>query len=207
MKEIFTDVFHNSPIKATVYTQPQQQNSSPSGTHKQTGAKSDMQQAQKDDQSLSTVLSWVKNGKQRRRSVLQGQSRDIWALWNNFDSLKVVNDILCRSLEDSSTSQSHLQQVVPTTLRPKILESIHSSTTAAHLDVTKTIEKLRTRFFWPGHKEDVSVFFSGYLVCQQRNNPKQKHRHSLVNLPPKFPFTDIGLDSLDHFQSQMVIHM
>ena len=112
-----------------------------------------MQQTQEDDQSLSTVLSWVTNGKQPHRSVLQGQSRDIWVLWNSFDSLKVVNDILCRSFDDSSTGQSHLQLVVPKTLRPKILESIHSSTTAAQLRVTKTLEKLRTRFFCPGHKK------------------------------------------------------
>ena len=130
------------------------------------------------------------------RSVLQGQSRDVSVLWNNFDSLKVVNDILCRSFEDSSTAQSLLQQVLPTTLRPKILESIHSSTTAAHLRVTKTLEKLRARFYWPGHKNDVSVFVSSCLVCQQRNSPKEKYRHSLVNWPPNFPFAHIGNDFL-----------
>ena len=73
-----------------------------------------MQQAQEDD------LSWVKNGKQLHRSVLQGQSRDLRVLGNNFDSLKVGNDTLCRSFEDSRTGQSHLQQVVPATLRSKI---------------------------------------------------------------------------------------
>ena len=114
---------------------PQQQNSSPSGTQKENIRKNDMQQAQVDDQGLSTVLSLVKNGKQPLRSVLRGQSRDIWFLWNNFDFPKVVHFIPCRSFEDSSTGQSHLQQVAPTTLRPKILESFHSSTTAAHLRV------------------------------------------------------------------------
>ena len=196
VKGIITNVFQKTLIKVTVYTQPQQQNSSPSGTRKEKGTKNDMQQAQEDDQSLSTVLSWVKNGKQPHRSVLQGQSRDVWVLWNNFDSLKVVNDILCRNFEDSSTGQSFLQQVVPTILRPKILESIHSSTTAAHLGVTKTLEKLRARFYWPGHKKDVSVFVSSCLICQQRNSPKQKHRHSLVNWPPSFPFAHIGIDFL-----------
>ena len=137
VKGIITDVFHKSLIKVTVYTQPQQQNSSLSGTRKEKVTKDDIQQAQEDDPSLSTVLSWIKNGKQPHRSVLQGQSRDVWVLWNNFDSLKLVNDILCRSFEDSSTGQSHLQQVVPKILQPKILKSFHSSTTAAHLGVTK----------------------------------------------------------------------
>ena len=96
-----------------------------------------MQQTQEDDQSLSTVLSWVKNGKQPNRSVLQGQSRKTYVLWNNFDSLKVVNDIFCQNLEQSNTGQSHLKQVVPTTLRTKILDSVHSSAEAAHVGVTK----------------------------------------------------------------------
>ena len=196
VKGIITDVFHKSLIKVTVYTQPQQQNSSLSGTRKEKGTRNDMQQAQDDDPSLSTVPSWVKNGKKPHRSVLQGQSGDVWVLWNNFDSLKVVNDILCRSFDDSSTGQSHLQQVVPTILRPEILESIHSSTTAAHLEVTKTLEKLRARFYWPGHKKDVSVFVSNCLFCQQRNSPKQKHRNSLVNWPTSFPFAHIGIDFL-----------
>ena len=38
------------------------------------------------------------------------------ALWNNFESLKVVNDILCRFSQDWSTGRSYLQQVVPTLL-------------------------------------------------------------------------------------------
>ena len=78
-------------------------------------------------------------------------------------------------------------------------ESIHSSTTAAHLGVTKTLEKLRTRFYWPGHNKDVSVFVSSCLVCQQRNSSKQKHRHSLVNWPSSFPFAHIGIDFLGPF--------
>ena len=81
-------------------------------------------------------------------------------------------------------------------MRPKILESIHISTTAAHLGLTKTLEKLRARFYWPGHKKDLSVFVSSCLVSQQRNSHKQKHRHSFVNWPPSFPFARIGIDFL-----------
>ena len=79
------------------------------------------------DQNLSTVILWVNDGKEPHCSVLQGQSRDTWVLWKNFESLKVKNDILFRSTEDSNTGQSHSQQIVPTTLRPKTLETIQFS--------------------------------------------------------------------------------
>ena len=55
-------------------------------TEKEKGTKNDMQQTQEDDHSLSIVLSWVRNGKQPHRSVLQGHSRNIWVPWNNLDS-------------------------------------------------------------------------------------------------------------------------
>ena len=72
IRGIIADIFHDSPIEVAVYTQPQQQTSSPSGTPREQRTKNDMQQAQEEDQSLSTVLSWVKNGKQPHRSVIQG---------------------------------------------------------------------------------------------------------------------------------------
>ena len=46
VKGIITDVFHNTPIKVTVYTQQQQQNSGSSGTQKEKGTLNDLQQAQ-----------------------------------------------------------------------------------------------------------------------------------------------------------------
>ena len=142
------------------------------------------------------VLALFFFGPKRKATPSLSPSRDTWTLWNIFDSLKVLNVILCRGLENSSTGQSLLQQVVPTTLRSKNFYSIHSSTTAAHLEVTKALEKLRIRFYWTGRKKDVSVFVSSCLVCQQRNSPKQKHRHRLVNWPPSFPFA-IGIDFLE----------
>ena len=63
VKGIITDVFHDLPIKVTVHMEPEQQNVSPNWTQKEKGTKNEMQQAQEDDQSLSTVLSWVENGK------------------------------------------------------------------------------------------------------------------------------------------------
>ena len=142
MREIIINVSQNPPIKDTVYTQPEQQQVTvnPSRTQRETKSKTKTQQTLEDDQCLSTVLSGIKNENKLHHLVLQSQLKDISFLWNNFDSLKVVNGILCQSFEDSGTAPSHLQQFV-LTLRPKSLESIHSSTKTAHPRVKKTLEK------------------------------------------------------------------
>ena len=51
--------------------QPEQQQRTvnQSRTHRETKSKTEMQQAQEDDQSLNTALSWLKSGKQPHSSV------------------------------------------------------------------------------------------------------------------------------------------
>ena len=45
VKRIITDILRESPVKVTVHTQPQQQNSSPSGTRKEKRTMNDLQPA------------------------------------------------------------------------------------------------------------------------------------------------------------------
>ena len=61
------------------------------------------------------------------RLVLQGHFRRTGVLWNIFDSRKDVTVILCRSFDSSKAIQSQLQQIVPTTLRVKVVDVVHSS--------------------------------------------------------------------------------
>ena len=63
------------------------------------------------------------------------------------------------------------QEVVPPALVQTILHSLHSDQTSAHLGFTKTLEKVSSRFYWPGHKRDVEVFVASCSVCQKRNSP------------------------------------
>ena len=116
-----------------------------------------------------------------------------------------MNDILCQRFEDSNTGRCHLQQVVPTTLRPKTFESIPSSATAVHLGFTGNLEKLRTRFYWPGHKKDVSVFVSSCLDCQIVNNvtaPSKIIETVASNGLPFSPLPTLISTLLDHFLSR-----
>ena len=88
------------------------------------------------------------------------------------------------------------QQVVPTALVELILHRLHSDHTSAHLGVTKTLEKVRSRFYWPGYKRDVEVFVASCFVCQKRNSPTKKHIDSLRAWKPNFPFSMVGIDFL-----------
>ena len=79
-------------------------------------------------------------------------------MWNPFDELTIRHGILCRKYENLKTDQMIFQQVVPPALVQKILHFLHSDHTSVHLGVTKTLQKVRSCFYWPGDKRDVEVF-------------------------------------------------
>ena len=88
------------------------------------------------------------------------------------------------------------QQVVPPALVYDILPSLQTDHTSAHLGVTKTLQKVRSRFYWTGYKRDVEVFVASCLVCQKRNSPTKKHIHSPRAWKLNFPLSTAGIDFL-----------
>ena len=88
----------------------------------------------------------------------------------------------------------YFQQLIPASLVPQVLNSIHSSTTGGHLGKIKTVEKNRERFYWPGVLEDVKLLINRCEQCQKRAKPPNTHRHSLVELTPSYLLHHIAID-------------
>ena len=139
----------------------------------------DLQEAQTQAVDLKQVKTLVLKQSHTSRSQLRSFNGDAWKLWNLFGELTTHNNILFRRFEDPKTSTKNFQQVVPTPLVPEILHSLHSDRTSASFGVTKTLEKLRSRFYWPGQKRDDDDFVGSCLVCQKRNSPSNEHIHRL----------------------------
>ena len=105
---------------------------------------------------------------------------------------------ICRKHENLKTGQMIFQQVVPPALVQIIISALHFGQTSALLGVTKTLEKVRSRFYRPAYKRDVEVFVASCFVCQRRSSPKKKHIHNLWAWKPSFPFSTVGIGFLGH---------
>ena len=57
----------------------------------------------------------------------------------------------------------------------------------AHLGESKTLQKLKERFYWPGHPADVQVWCRSCEPCAQRKMPNPKPRASLVSIQARHP--------------------
>ena len=124
--------------------------------------------AQGADPALKNPFQWVTRGTPPSTHELQGLPRATWQLVNEFRSLKIINDILCREFV-YKRRPSYFQQLIPASLVSQVLNSIHSSTTGGHLGIFKSVEKVRERFYWPNFQEDVK--FLSIIVSNARKEP------------------------------------
>ena len=143
VQKIIHETFRASKLELTVFTLKTPFERTISGD--QTTAV-DLQKAQLTDTEFNQVKTWVRKQSRPPRSHSQGLPRNVSKMWNLFDELTIRHGNLYRKHEDLKTGQMIFQQVVPPALVQNILHFFHSDHTRAHLGVTKTLEKVRSRF-------------------------------------------------------------
>ena len=47
------------------------------------------------------------------------------------------------------------QLVIPNSMKAAVLHDVHEGVLGGHLGVDKSLSKLKERFYWPGHYNDV----------------------------------------------------
>ena len=82
--------------------------------------------------------------------------------------------------------------VVPLQARKKIKKTFHYS----HQGISKTYAAARSRYYWPGLKEDIQQLRQSYDVCKELN-PKAPTNPNIDPEQPKLdlqPFESVRLD-------------
>jgi len=73
-------------------------------------------------------------------------------LWNQ---LYVDNGVLYRLFSDSGDLNVIPQLVVPESQKERVLYGVHEGIGGRHLGIEKCVAKLKERFYWSGHYNDV----------------------------------------------------
>ena len=85
----------------------------------------------------------------------------LFALW---DQLVLKDDVLYRHFVSADGTQDHLQ-LVPKLLQEKLLKQIHDD---GHLGQEKTLSRVKQRFYWSGHYNDVKNWCNTCVTCATR---------------------------------------
>ncbi len=84
---------------------------------------------------------------------------------------------------------------VPKSVRAQVLQWAHTSLFACHPGISRTLEFLQRRFWWPTVKTDVTVFVKACPVCNQSKTSHLPPQGLLYPLPiPHRPWSHLSLD-------------
>lgn len=112
---------------------------------------------------------------------------------------KLIDNILYKKNASPAGSENLL--VVPKTLIPEILFSHHSEPLAGHLGITKTLHRIKTRYYWDKLQKDVEKFVKGCPDCQARKGRSNVKPAGLLQpISVGLPFEKIGIDLLGPFR-------
>ena len=155
----------------------------------------DLQKAQLSDPSTAFVLRAKEKECKPSADLTKAQSLETRKLLQQWDQLEVHRGILARRFEQEGIGVVH-QWIVPPGQRKEILQQLHGGPMGAHLGEAKTLGKLRERFYWPGHGEDVKEWCSSCELCEQRKNPNPRNRAPLVSVHTGYPMQRVATDIL-----------
>ncbi len=129
----------------------------------------------------SQVISSIK----WRAALQQGSDGDDCSQYSIHDGLLYFND-------PKPACGIHplkcLKLYAPTSLRGTLLRYYHDHPTAGHLGITKTLARLKLRFFWPKMASEVKKYVTSCTVCQLTKPSQRKPAGLMVPIRPQKPW-------------------
>ncbi|KAL5500047.1 hypothetical protein EMCRGX_G011541 [Ephydatia muelleri] len=125
---------------------------------------------------------------------MQGSDADL----RRYKHLVVRDGVLFRQWEDvpGKGCNKHLQLVVPRSWIGSVLQQLHSSPSGGHLGMFKTLEKVRSRFYWPGQRHDIEDWCRACELCAARKSPPRRNRAPMQQVLAGGPFQRVAMDIL-----------
>lgn len=149
-----------------------------------------VRQAQHDDEDLKEVINLIRN----RLPCQSSASPVVKHYMSQKDRLRVDDEGLLTCVYVRH-GQEHRQVVVPKSQVEEILTLCHDDPASGHLGVTKTLEKLRSRFYWSSMFRDVKAWVATCKPCARRKRLPVPGRAPFGEMPmPDRPWQWVAMD-------------
>ncbi|XP_033730041.1 uncharacterized protein LOC117319318 [Pecten maximus] len=136
---------------------------------KEVASRTDMIQAQMDDQSLKNLHDLARQGKIKETPN------------GNVSCFTYRKGLLYRKIE--KLGEITHQVVVPSPFREAVLQLAHDGIMAGHMGIKRTTERVMSGFFWPGCKIDVSRYCKSCDICQRTIQKGRVNKAPLGEMP------------------------
>ena len=92
-----------------------------------------------------------------------------------------------------------MQLVVPDSLKEEILYGVHERIDGGHLGVEKSVAKLKERYYWPGHYNDVQSRCANCGSCIARKTAPPYRQAPLQPVRVGYPMEMVTIDIMGPF--------
>ena len=134
------------------------------------------------DPDISRFLTLFKSGKSLAPwDSVKHLSATVRALWRQWDSLFIHDNVLYRRFERTGGLQPLCQLILPTSLRIPFLELIHADS-AGHLKLDKCVPLVQNQAWWFTWRRDLRWYILCCKQCQAHIDGKPPHQALLTPL-------------------------
>ena len=138
---------------------------------------------------------WLKACVGSPRSEAEGGGRKLLSYWSQRGRLLHWDGLVFRLWEREHTGQEIYQQLcLPEIRAPQVLCALHNDPSAGHRGVTKTLEKVRRRFYWHGLREGVENHIRRCRPSAEVNNPPKLGKSPMINVKSGHPLQRVAID-------------
>ena len=152
-----------------------------------------LHQAQRADPHILKVIEIKEQGFPKPPSFVWKRNPNLSSFWSCWDQLYVSNGLLVRALVSKHGFSRELV-VIPDSLIPNILQSLHCGPSGGHMGIRRTIMRCKERFFWPKMIDSITNFVQNCPACSQGKHDSKQTRAPLQPIQVSEPFVFWAID-------------
>lgn len=148
---------------------------------------------QRNDSHLSRIIDMKTRGLPKPKPITINDP--VFKKWlKHYDQYFLRNSLLYRALGNNSDSFPRHVLLVPSALQDTILQALHDGPFSGHLGITRTEDRVRQRFYWPGIRTTVCHHIKLCEACNRKNSPVNRNKAPLGHIAVSQPFTFWAMD-------------
>ena len=152
-----------------------------------------LQEEQKKDTALQIIRQFKSNRMPKPPLFAWKSDPHLWAYWNCCDELHLIDGLLVRYVSVLKGPPKRVI-VVPKHIINQVLESVHSGPSGGHMGITRTLGRVKERFYWPQKKASVASFISSCTACIESKTSCMQGQAPLQSNVVSEPFTFWAMD-------------
>ena len=155
-----------------------------------------LRKKQAEDSDIEPILLWKSRTSRPYGPEVTEASPSTRHYWNLWESLELREGVLYRRFHRKDGTGSHLQFVVPKSVRDEILHELHNNALSGHLGRKKCRERALQRFYWHGIREDINVWMAKCDECASIKIQGRKAKAPLGRMIVGGVWDRLGVDIL-----------